>query len=221
MEFQLQVQDRTVFGKKTNSLKKDGVVPTVLYGHGITNRHFSVLEKELVKIYRQAGESAVVNLVDEKKTIIPVLISHLERDPLTQKIIHVDFHQIRMDEKIKLNVPIHFVGEAPAIKNGLILVKVSSEVEVEALPNHIPQSLEVDLSRLENIHDSVHIKDLKLPAEVKLVSDPEGVVVTINAPAKEEVVAPPPEAAPAEGTETGTVATASEGETAPGETKSE
>lgn len=195
---ELAVKNRNVFGKKVKTLRREGFIPAELFGHGLTNKHLSVAEKDFNKVYRTAGESAIVNLVTEAGEKLPVLISDVQRHPLSGQFLAVDFHQVRMDEKIQIKVPVEFVGEAPAVKAGNILVKLINEIEVETLPQHIPHKFEVDVSGLTEVRQSIHVQDLKVPAEVKIRLEPNTVIATITEPAKaEEVAAPAP--APAEG----------------------
>jgi len=196
---ELEVKNRTTLGKKVRGLRRTGIIPAEVFGRGLQNRHLSVPEKDFVKIYKKAGEHTVLTLLTEDDKKIPVLISDVVYHPITGKILTIDFHQIRMDEKIQAKIPIEFAGEAPAIKAGFILVKVLSEIEIEALPAQLPHKFDVDLSVLENPGQSIHIQNVKIPADVKILTPPEAVIVTVTQKAKEEVEAPP---APAEGAPT-------------------
>lgn len=188
----LQVQKREVFGKKVDRLRGAGFLPAELYGSGKENIHISVPLKDFLKVYREAGENMVVNLVlDGEKR--PVLIYDLQRDPVSDEIIHVDFYQVRMDEKIKAAVPLVFIGESPAVKEkGGILTKAMHEVEVEALPAEIPHEFEVDLSLLDDLDKSIYVKDLRVPAGVRVMVDPETVIATVKAFVEEVIPAEAP-----------------------------
>lgn len=187
----IQVKKREIFGKKVKALRNEGLIPAELYGHKTDNIHLSVLVKDFSKIYKEAGESTVVNLVlDSKK--LPVLIYDVSIDALSNEFAHVDFYAVKMDEKIKKAIPLSFKGEAPAIKIGGILVKSMKELEVEALPGDLPQHIEVDLGKLAEIHNSIHVKDLDInDKKIKIFIDPEAVVATIIEMAKEEEVVKP------------------------------
>lgn len=189
---ELQVKTRTVLGKKVRARREAGFIPAEIFGRGLENRHVEVAEKDFVKLYKKAGEHTVITALTEKGEKIPVLISAIDRHPLTNKFLAVDFHQIRMDEKIQTNIPIQFTGEAPAIKTGLVLVKVLEEIEIESLPGKIPAHLIVDLASLENVGQSIHIADVKAPEGVKILSPATMVIVTVMEKAKEEVEAPKP-----------------------------
>lgn len=187
---ELQVKNRDIFGKKVKTLRRQNLVPAELYGHGIENRHLSVSKKEFSKIYKTAGEHTVINLVTEEKTKIPVFITDVQYDHLTNEFLAADFHQIKMDEKIQIKIPVEFINEAPAVKSGLILVKVLNEIEVEALPDKIPHNFQVDLSSLENAGQGIRVEDLKIPADVKILNPMESVIITVSEQAKEEIETP-------------------------------
>lgn len=189
---ELKVQERTIFGKKTRQLRKEGLVPAELFGHGIKNKHFSVSLKDFMKTYKEAGENTVITLIDEQGEKFPALISEVILDHLSGNVITVDFHHVRKGEKIQAKVPIEFIGEAPATKQGLILVKVLGEVEIEALPEHMPHRFEVDLSGLKKEGQGIAIHDLKIEKNIKLLTPSDTIIVTITELAKEEEAPPAP-----------------------------
>ncbi len=183
---ELAVQERAILGRKTKALRNEGLIPAELYGHGIENRHVTVPLKDFRKVFKAAGENTIVNLVlgGDK---YPVLIHDVDYDHLSDEILSVDFYEVKMDEKLKVNVPIDFKGEAPAVKEkGGILLKVLSEIEVEALPDKIPHSIAVDLAVLKDIGNSVHIKDLSISKDYAILVESDMVIVTIKAPLTEE-----------------------------------
>lgn len=183
---ELAVQKREKFGKAVSTLRQQGLIPAELYGRGVENLHLAIPVKEFKKVFKQAGESSMVNVVlgNEKR---PVMISGVATDPVTDEVLSVDFYQVRLDEKIKIKVPLEFTGEAPAIKDFKgILVKAMQELEVEALPTNIPRSLIVDLTKLAAIGQSVYAKDLAVPSDVKLLVGPEAVIATVTAQMTEE-----------------------------------
>lgn len=184
----LTAKERTIFGKGVKTLIKDGFIPAELYGHGVQNAHLSVGKKDFIKAFEQAGESTIINLLvgNEKK---PALIHEVQKDFVTDEIIHIDFHQVRMDEKISAHIPIEFTGEAPAVKEfGGVLNKTISEIEVEALPGNLPRYFEVDVSVLKELNQSIYVSDLKIPAGVEILVEPKTVIATITPPPEEEKV---------------------------------
>ncbi|MDD5589613.1 MAG: 50S ribosomal protein L25 [Candidatus Portnoybacteria bacterium] len=180
---------RKEIGSGLDKIRKEGFLPGVVYGHGIDSRPIAVSEKDFVKLYQQAGESTllVLNLDGAKKT---VLVHGAQYDPLTDKPLHVDFYEVKMDEKIQAQVPLVFIGESPAVKSeGGILVKSIQEVEVEALPADLPHHIEADISRLVTFEDHICIKDLKISGSVKILVEPEEIVASVSQPRSEEELA--------------------------------
>jgi len=179
--------------KTSSNLRREGLIPAILYGHKIKNIELAVDKKEFEKIYQEAGESTMIELTledDNKKEKRPVLIYEVQYDHLKGEPIHVDFYQVRLDQKITADIPLRFIGEAPAVKSlGGILVKAVHEIKVEALPQDLPPYLETDLSKLENLETNIYVKDLVVPKEVKVLISPETVVVSVSPPRSEEELA--------------------------------
>lgn len=183
---ELVATKREQFGKATKALRAKGFLPAELYGHGVENAHLSVAAKEFKKVFKVAGESTMIELVVEGKKR-PVMIHEVITDPISDEITGIDFYQVRLDEKLKIKVPLTFVGESAGVKEKQgILVKAVSEIEVEALPQAIPHSLEVDISKLTDIGSSFHVKELPVPKDVKVLADSEFVIATITARMTEE-----------------------------------
>src|SRR5882724_4104305 len=131
---------REVSGKRVKKLRTVGQLPAVLYGHNVKNQQIEISEKDFAKAFKSAGESTLVNLVVDGTTQ-PVLIHEVQHHYLNDNPIHVDFYAVNMSEKLKVRVPLHFMGEAPAVKSlGGTLVKNLSELEVECLPADLPQN---------------------------------------------------------------------------------
>lgn len=188
----LAVQPRDIAGPKAALLRGQGIIPAELYGRGTANVHLSVEAKTFRKVFAEAGENTVITLSWGKEQR-PALVHDVQRDYLTDEIVHVDFHQIRMDEKIRARIPIEFVGEAPAVKaHGGILNRAMDEAEVEALPGDLPHRLTVDLSALAELEETLYVSDIPVPKGVKLLVDPTTPVVSISAPVEEEVAPPAP-----------------------------
>ena len=198
----LAVQTRAILGKKVKRLRKQGLVPAELYGRGLQNTHLAVTDKDFNKVFKQAGENTVVNLIINNEIATPpaerggrndeegrvaVLISGVTRHPVNDSVESVDFYQVRLDEKLKTKVPVSFTGESAAVKHqGGILIKAMPEIEVEALPNDIPQSFVVDLSKLAELNQSFYVRDLIVSDKVKILVDKKGVIVTVKPQMTEE-----------------------------------
>lgn len=183
---ELSVQKRGMLGRGVKALRKEGFIVAEIYGKGLENIHVSVPLKEFKKVFKQAGENTIVNvLLDAKKH--PVLIQDVSYNPVTDEMQSVDFYQVRMDEKLKVGVPVEFIGVAPAVKekNGL-LVKSLQEIEVEALPADLPHKIFADISKLADIGQSLYVKDLPVLSGVKILVSPDTVVATVTAKVTEE-----------------------------------
>src|SRR6059036_3686659 len=169
-------------------------VPAVIYGHGRATQPLMVdalaLEKALTGV---EPESTLIELtVDGKKS--RTLIREIQRHPLRPDIIHVDFYEIKADEKVTLKVPVHLVGTPDGVRNaGGVLDQVTREVEIEVLPAHIPDRVELDVTALK-IGDSLHVSALAIP-NATILTGAELTIATVVPPRAEEVAAPPPEAA--------------------------
>ena len=183
---ELNTKLRAILGKKVKSLRARGEIPAEVFGKDFKNLHLSVPEKELVKIYKEAGENTIVNLSTDNKNKIPTLISDVSCNPITKKINSIDFRKIKMDEKIQTKVPIELIGEAPAIKSGYMLVNVLKEIAVEALPNDIPHRFQINLSTLENPGDGIQIADINKFKNVKILVPLDMVIITVVEKAKEK-----------------------------------
>lgn len=200
----LSVTTREKFGKAVKTLRSGGFIPAELYGHGVENVHLVVGAKDFLKVFKEAGTNTIVNLlvepvrgregtqraftsngVDKKGRF--ALIHDVQKDYLTDNIVHVDFYQVQMSEKIKAKVPLEFLGEAPAVKEKAgVLNRAMLELEVEALPADLPHRLSVDLAALDDLNKSIYVKDIKIPKGVKILIDAETVVATVTPPAAEE-----------------------------------
>lgn len=181
----LAAETRTVFGKKVATLRKAGLVPAEVYGHGKENMHVTVSQKELAKALHETGKTGVITLgVDGKDTKV---MAHEWTRMLSGDIESIDFHVVKAGEKIHAAVPLVFEGEAPAIKEGLgTLVKNLHELDVEALPEKLPHDFVIDISGLTTLHAAIHASDVKLPSGVELRTAPDTVLISIGDLAEEE-----------------------------------
>lgn len=176
---QLQIHKREIFGKQLEKSRIQGDIPAEIYGHGKENIHVFVSRKDFDSVFKKAGESTVIELMLEGVSH-PVLIYDIQRDALRDVVLHVDFYEVRMDEKVKADVPIEFSGEAPAVKtyNG-ILVKSLEEITVEALPTQLPQHILVDLSGLSELNQTLYVKDIPSILGVRFLVDPDMAVASV------------------------------------------
>ncbi len=195
--YTLKANLRTATGRKVRALRKTGVVPANVFGKKIKSVAIQLDVKILREMLKKAGETSLINLtIEGEKKARPVLVSGYAQDPITSDLYHVDFHEVDLTEKVTAMVPIKVVGEAEAVKAGNNLVVQKNEIEVEALPADLPDEIEVDVTALAAVGDSIHAKDLKVDrSKVTLLSEEDETIVTIQEPAKEEETV----AAPAEG----------------------
>lgn len=174
--------------EKLNTLREKGGLPAVLYGHGVKNLLLSVSEKEFEKIYKQAGGSSLISLETKDQKEKPlVLIHETQKNPLTDKFIHIDFYQPSLKEKTEAKIPLIFEGEALAVKelNGT-LIKSIQEIEVKALPQNLPHEIKVNIESLKTFEDNILIKDLKVGEGIEILKQAEEVVASVAPPARVE-----------------------------------
>jgi large subunit ribosomal protein L25 len=178
----LKAEKRTVLGKKVKTLRKEGLIPAHIFGKGLKTLHVSVRDRDFLKVFDETGETGIVNIkVDSGEH--PVLIRNVQEHPVTGKPLHIDFYQVNLKEKVAVNVPLEFEGEPAAVerKEGLLLMPIS-EIEIEALPADLPETIKVDVSKLEKIDDTIHVKDLKIDkSKIEILTDLEAIVATIGA----------------------------------------
>jgi large subunit ribosomal protein L25 len=210
----LTADNRTLMGRKTGRLRRDGILPANIYGNDIESCSVQVNAKEFMKVFAETGETGLIDLmVDGTKR--PVLVHDISYDPVTSSLVHIDFHQVNLKVEVTANVPVELTGESPAEKQGLgTVVQVVSEIEVQTLPDNIPSAFTLDISNLTEVDQQITLADLDYDKEhVKIdVENPEEFVIAkVDALTQEEVVETPV----AEGTEgapvEGTTETSSEG----------
>ena len=161
-------------------IRKNGSIPSVVYGAGVENTPISVPAIDFKKIYKQAGETTAIHL-DISGKVVPVLIHGIQLDPIRGFALHVDFLAVDMKKTINAHVPLEFIGVSEAIKSGLgVLVKVLHELEVTALPADMPHSLQADISKLVTLEDNIFASDIVLPKGVILAGVSDEVVAAIT-----------------------------------------
>jgi len=153
----------------------------VLYGHDVKNESLKLNYKEFEKVYKEVGSSSLITLIIGTKKN-PVLVYDIQRDPLTGDLLHADFYQTNVKEKIEAKIPLVFNGESEAVKNlNGTLIKDIRELEVKAFPQDLPKEIEVDISRLKTMDDIIMIKDLNITEGVEIMKDPNEIVVSVVA----------------------------------------
>lgn len=188
-KIELNAENRKVLGGGVRKLRRDGYIPAILYGKGQEPLPLQIFLKDFNKTFKIAGESTLVYIGVDSQSY-PTIIHDVARDPLTNGILHADFYKVRLDEKIKADVPVVFVGESPAVKDlGGIFVRNVNELEVEALPQNLPHELTIDISVLKNFGDKITVGDLKqsLGSLAELTAtDDDAIISAVQEPISEE-----------------------------------
>ena len=185
---------RNSAGKSTSrALRRSGFIPGVLYGAGEDNKLLAVDKKSAeITLRHVTSHSVMADLEiqhDGGKDVLKTIVKEVQTNPITGEILHIDFYHIGKNQPVHLSVPIRLIGECPGVKEGGIMEHDLREIEVEGLPDAIPEAIEVDVSNLK-IGESIYVKDVKVTEGIKPLVDSEHVVVTILAPKAEEVPAP-------------------------------
>ncbi|TSC66441.1 MAG: Uncharacterized protein CEO21_189 [Microgenomates group bacterium Gr01-1014_80] len=178
----LQAEERTLLGKKVKNLRRDGKIPGHVFGKGIETEHVSVDGKTFLKTFKEAGETSVIDLKIGTEMVRPVLVRDVSHNPITGLPVHIDFYQVNLSEKVKVQVPLVLVGEDPeSVKLGeAIVLQTLNEVEVEALPTDLVEKVEVEITSLKNIDDAISVGQLNYDREKLTVhADQEAIVVKL------------------------------------------
>ena len=192
-ELKLNAARRDVLGKRNRFLRRRGITPAHLFGHSLESQALQCDTVELKKIITRAGETRLISLeVEGDNEPKSVFLREVQRDAFGIQLLHVDFYQVRMEEKMEVDVPIVLVGEAPAMKGkGRMLSHGITELSIECLPAKVPPQIEVDISVLEELEQSIQVKDIILDPDITVHADPEQLVVKVTevqVVAEEEVV---------------------------------
>lgn len=173
---------------KAEEERAAGLIPGVFYGPQVESTAIALDYNTFAKLYSEAGESTLIDLdIEGAKEPVKVLVQDVQHDPLNQRIVHVDFRQIRMDVVMTAEVVLHFVGEAPAVKSlGGTLVKAHQHIKVKCLPKDLVSDLKVDIAVLKTFTDMIHVRDLVLPPGITALDSADMVIAKVNAPLTEE-----------------------------------
>lgn len=187
----LKAKIRKETGRKTNALKESGRIPAVAYGHKIKNAILDIDYKDFQKVYSKTGTNSLIELDVEggdkgvEKKI--VLVHDLQKDPVSDKFIHIDFFETSAKEEVEVKIPLILEGTSLAVKDlGGTLIKNISELHVKALPQNLPHEIRISIDGLKTFADHILVKDLNLPKDVKVLARPDEIVVSVAQPAKVE-----------------------------------
>jgi len=181
-QIELKVTKREVLGKKVRFLRRQGITPVHLFGHGIESEALQCDTANLKSVLAESGHTGLINLkiASEKKPRTAV-VREIQLGLRPGELLHVDFYQVKMAEAVKVDIPIVLIGEAPALKDKEnTLVHELNALTIECLPAKIPASVELDLTTLTESNQSIRVKDIELGEDVTVLSDPEQVLVRIT-----------------------------------------
>jgi len=188
-QLELQVAERKILGKKVRFLRRQGITPLHVFGHGIESKALQCDTAKLKRVLAEAGKTRLINLkLDKEKSPRTVVVREVQIEPLTGESLHVDFYQVKMAEAVKVEVPIILIGEAPALKlKENTLAQELNTLSVECLPAKIPASIEVNIGSLTDSEQTVRVADIKLDEGITALNDPGLVVVRITSRPVERV----------------------------------
>jgi len=187
---ELLVTKREILGKKVRFLRRQGITPTHLFGHNVESVALQCDTAQLKRVLAQTGRTRLISLkVDEAKKPRNVVVREVQREPRTSELLHVDFYQVSMAEKIRVEVPIVSSGEPPALKlKENFLTQELNSLSVECLPGEIPNRVDIDLTSLTEVGQAIFVRDIILDKEGTILNNPEQLVVKINVRHIEELV---------------------------------
>ena len=180
----LTVERREVLGKKVAQLRRSGFTPANVYGHGVDSVSIQIETETMVKTLKTMLANEVIDLkINGESNTRPVVVQKVQRHPLTSQVLHTEFYQVSLRTRMRADVPLIIVGQSEGVDtfNG-VLVKAVETVQVEALPLDLPSHIDVDITPLANLEDSLHVSDLVIPEGVTLLTDAEVVVVKVASP---------------------------------------
>jgi large subunit ribosomal protein L25 len=180
-KYSLTANPRDIVGRKVKQLRAQGQIPGTVYGKNVKSVSIAVQSSAFDKVYKAAGETGLVELA-VGKDMRPVLVHTLQRDPVSNQLLHIEFHQVDLKEKVHTKVPLVLTGDAPAVVGKIgVLLTLIDEVEVEALPTDLPEKLNVDVSKLADVNQEVKVGELKVPSGVTVLTTKDQSVVRVGA----------------------------------------
>lgn len=186
---QLKAEVRKVLGRKVKEIRKTGLIPSTIYGKDFESLSIQFELKELEKVLKEAGESSLVELIINDKENIPVLLRHPQYHPVSDILVHIDCYKVNLKEKITTMISLEFIGESASVRNGNLLVTVTDEIEVTALPTDLPDHIEVDLSVLEDLESVITVADLKIDkSKIEMLTHEEQLIAKTEEIKEEEEI---------------------------------
>ena len=180
-KYTLTAEPRDLVGRKVKNLRKFGKIPATVYGKNVKSISVSVALDAFEKMFEESGETGLLELM-VGKDLRPVLVHSLQKDAVSNQLLHIEFHQVDLKEKVRAKVPLEFIGSAPAVAGKIgVLLTLLDEVEVEALPMDLPEKLTVDVSKLADVNQEVKVGDLVMPSGVAVLTDIAQSIVRVGA----------------------------------------
>lgn len=183
----LAASSRSEIGKQLRQLRSAGSLPAVMYGHKKETQSITVNEREFRKLYAEVGGSTLVNLKVDDEKAVKVLIHEVQQTAIRNDVLHVDFYQVNLKEKLRTSVPLEFVGVSDAVESlDGTFIATKDEVEIECLPDNLIQRIEVDISVLKTFEDAIHVSDLVVPENILIIDEADEMVASVTEPISQE-----------------------------------
>lgn len=194
-KIELKAQIRSAQNGQTKKLREKDFIPAVVYGAGIKNSNIKIKKNDFARVFEKAGEATLINLMIDKDAPLNVIIKDVQKDPIKNNIIHADFYKVDMNKKIDVQIPIHFINEAPAVKElgGTLVINIET-LDASCLPADLVDHVDVDLSKLKTHEDYIRIEDIILPQRIEVYQKKDEVVANVKEVEKEIVEEAPKEA---------------------------
>ncbi|MFA6492569.1 MAG: 50S ribosomal protein L25 [Patescibacteria group bacterium] len=183
----LKAESRELLGKKVKTLRNDGQLPVVLYGRKFEALSLVINEKEFLKVLKEAGEATIINIEIPGKETAKALIRHIQKDPVSDRVIHADLYKVDMSQEIETEIPLVYEGVSPAVEEleGNFITNKDT-IKVKCLPDKLVSEIKVDITSLKTFEDLIHVKDLNIPEGIKVLDEEEDIVAQVTAPTSEE-----------------------------------
>src|SRR5215217_1725345 len=195
-QIKLEFETRTVVGKKVNRLRRAGILPATVYGKGVGPFTVQISARGFNEVYRRAGKTTLVDLAIPGQPAQSAFIHSLQRHPVSRAILHADFLVVDLKIEISVEIPVHLIGESELVERGdATLNQVLNTLTVRALPAELPSYIEVDISVLDSMDKSIHVRDIAALEHGEIVTDPDELVVSLSQSRPEEVVEEAPDTA--------------------------
>jgi large subunit ribosomal protein L25 len=177
----LTLENREILGKKVKTLRRKGILPATVYGKGVGPFPVQLPLRTFLEAYRRASRTKIIELTLPGQPLMAVFVHALQRHPVSRDIIHVDFRAVDLKVAVTMHIPLHVVGASPLVLRGeAVLNHALTTIEVSALPNNLPSSIEVDVSTLESFDKNIHVRDLVVPTGTTFITDLDELVVSLT-----------------------------------------